>query len=178
MVTTSTANRQLRAGCYLRISSDPQDKRAGVERQRADTTTLCEVKGWTPAGYYPDNDRSASNGKGRPEWMRLLADIKAGKIDAIAAWDQDRNWRMMHELEDLRKFFTGLGREVKLATTGQGEIDLYSPTGVLTAQIKTAVSEHEIAMMRVRQRRAGRAKAESGKPQWKAAFGYIRDTRP
>ena len=26
--------------------------------------------------------------------------------DAIAAWDQDRGWRMMHELEDLRKFFT------------------------------------------------------------------------
>ena len=43
-----------------------------------------------------------------------------------------------------------LDREVLLATTGQGDIDLYSPTGVLTAQIKTAVSEHEIAMMKVR----------------------------
>ncbi|WP_231977626.1 recombinase family protein [Mycobacterium sp. E2989] len=160
------------------MSSDPTDKRAGVDRQRADTTALCEVKEWTPVGFYVDNDRSASNGKVRPEWERLLADIKAGKVDAIAAWDQDRGWRMMHELEELRKFFTGLGREIKLATTGQGEIDLYSPTGVLTAQIKTAVSEHEIAMMRVRQCRAARAKAESGRPQWKAAFGYERDTRP
>ena len=36
---------------------------------------------------------------------------------------------MMHELEDLRRFFTGLDRKIKLATTGQGEIDLYSPAG-------------------------------------------------
>lgn len=177
MATTPTPEPQLRAGCYCRISSDPNDKREGTQRQREDTAALCEVKEWTVAEYYVDDDRSASNGKDRPEWKRLLADIKAGKIDAIAAWDQDRNWRMMHELEDLRKFFTSLGREVKLATTGQGEIDLYSPTGVLMAQIKTAVSEHEIAMMQVRMRRAARQKAERGKPQWKRAFGYVPDTR-
>jgi DNA invertase Pin-like site-specific DNA recombinase len=138
---------------------------------------VCEIQQWIPAGFYIDNDKSASNGKERPNWDRLLADIKAGKIDAIAAWDQDRGWRMMHELEDLRRFFTKLGRKVPLATTGQGEIDLYSPTGVLTAQIKTAVSEHEIAMMKVRMRRAARQKAERGRPQWKRAFGYVPDTR-
>ena len=92
----------VKAGCYLRISSDPNDKREGVDRQREDTSALCEIKGWTPVDFYPDNDRSASNGKQRPQWERLLGDIKAGKIDAIAAWDQDRGWRMMHELEDLR----------------------------------------------------------------------------
>jgi DNA invertase Pin-like site-specific DNA recombinase len=166
----------VRAGCYCRISADPKDKREGVGRQREDTTALCEVKGWTPTGFYIDNDKSASNGKRRPEWDRLLADITAGKIDAIAAWDQDRSWRMMHELEDLRRFFTKLGRKIPLATTGQGDIDLYSPTGVLTAQIKTAVSEHEIAMMKVRQRRAARQKAEQGIPKWRRAFGYLDGT--
>jgi DNA invertase Pin-like site-specific DNA recombinase len=166
----------VRAGCYCRISSDPKDKREGVGRQREDTTALCEVKGWTPAGFYVDNDRSASNGGKRPEWDRLLADVKAGRIDAIAAWDQDRSWRLMHELEELRKFFTRLGRRIPLATTGQGDVDLYSPTGVLTAQIKTAVSEHEIAMMKVRMRRAARAKAEQGVPHWSRAFGYLGDT--
>ena len=42
------------------------------------------------------------------------------------------------------------GPAVLLATSDQGDIDLSSPTGELMAQIKTAVSEHEIAMMRVR----------------------------
>jgi DNA invertase Pin-like site-specific DNA recombinase len=165
----------VKAGCYCRISSDPKDKREGVDRQREDTTALCEIKGWIPAGFYIDNDRSASNGKGRPEWDRLLADITAARIDAVAAWDQDRGWRMMHELEELRKFFDKLGRTIPLATTGQGDIDLYSPTGVLTAQIKTAVSEHEIAMMKVRTRRKHLQKAQQGIPNWRNAFGYMSD---
>ncbi|EIT90884.1 recombinase family protein [Mycobacteroides abscessus] len=169
---------RVRAGCYLRISSDPRDRREGVDRQREDTSALCEVKGWEAARYYIDNDRSASNGKDRPEWDRLLADIESGDIDAIAAWDQDRGWRMMSELEELRRFFKSLGRRVQFATTGQGDIDLYSPTGVLAVQIKTAVSEHEIAMMKVRMLRAARHKAEQGKPKWRKAFGYIPETRP
>jgi DNA invertase Pin-like site-specific DNA recombinase len=176
-VSTATEQKPLRAGCYLRISNDPDDKREGVDRQREDTATLCEVKGWTVAGCYVDNDRSASSGKERPEWDRLLADVKAGRIDAIAAWDQDRGWRMMRDLEALRKFFSGLGRQVPLATTGQGDIDLYSPTGVMMAQVKTAVSEHEVAMMSVRIRRAARQKAEQGRPAWKVAFGYLPETR-
>ena len=138
MRISSRQEAQVRAGCYLRISSDPNDKREGVARQREDTSALCEIKDWTVAGYYEDNDTSASSGEERKHWNRLLADVKAGKIDAIAAWDQDRGWRMMSELEELRKFFTGLGRQVPLATTGQGDIDLYSPTGILAAQIKTA----------------------------------------
>ncbi|MDA0251849.1 MAG: recombinase family protein [Actinobacteria bacterium] len=177
MTTATIEKTQVRAGCYCRISSDPDDKREGVTRQREDTSALCEVKGWAVADYYVDNDRSASSGKERPEWERLLADIEAGKIDAIAAWEQDRGWRMMSELERLRKFFAGLDRHIPLATTGQGDIDLNTPTGVMLAQMKTAQSEHEIAMMSVRIRRAARQKAEQGRPAWKKAFGYLPETR-
>jgi DNA invertase Pin-like site-specific DNA recombinase len=166
---------QLRAACYCRISSDPKDKREGVDRQRQDTTALCEVKDWTPVGFYIDNDRSASNGKARPEWERLLADIRAGKVDAVAAWDQDRVNRMMEDFVAYKKLFVQRG--IKLATSNNGDIDLSTPGGVLTATIKTAVSEHEVAMMRVRQRRAARSKAEKGTPKWKRAFGYLPDTR-
>jgi DNA invertase Pin-like site-specific DNA recombinase len=165
-------NGTIRAACYLRISSDPNDKREGVDRQREDTAILCEAKDWAVAGLYVDNNRSASNGKQRPEWERLLQDIEAGKIDAVAAWDQDRQWRKMAEFEEIRRFFYGLPREIPLATTGQGDLDLYSPTGVLTMQIKTAVSEHEIAMMRGRQLRAARQRAEHGVRRWTKAFGY------
>src|SRR5262249_5323064 len=141
----TTEKRQVRAGCYLRISSDPNDKRQGVDRQREDTTALCEAKDWTPVGFYVDNDRSASNGKQRPEWDRLLADVKGGKIDAIAVWNQDRGWRQMSELEELRKFFESLGRRILLTTTLIGDIDLYDPYGVYAAQNRTAASELETA---------------------------------
>jgi DNA invertase Pin-like site-specific DNA recombinase len=165
----------VRAACYCRISSDPKDKREGVDRQREDTTALCEVKGWTPVGFYIDNDRSASNGNQRPEWERLLADIEAGKIDAVAAWDQDRVNRMMEDFIRYKGLF--IKRGILLATSNNGDIDLSTPSGVLTATIKTAVSEHEIAMMKIRMRRAAVQKAERGLPKWKQAFGYLPDTR-
>jgi DNA invertase Pin-like site-specific DNA recombinase len=172
---TNTQNEQVRAGCYCRISSDPKDKRQGVDRQREDTTVLCEVQGWTPVGFYTDNDRSASNGKQRPEWERLLADVKAGKVDAIVIWNQDRGWRKMADFEALRPLLEPRG--VLLATTNIGVIDVRNPDDLFRVQISTSMSEMEIAKMKVRMRRAARQKAEKGKPQWKRAFGYLPDTR-
>ena len=159
-------NEQVRAGCYCRICSDPKDKREGVDRQREDTAILCELKGWQVAGVYVDNDRSASNGKHRPEWERLLADIAAGKIDAVAAWDQDRVNRMMDDFQRYKKLFVQRG--VLLATSNSGDIDLSTPSGVLTATIKTAVAEHDISMMKIRMRRAAKQKAERGIPKWES----------
>ena len=69
--------------------SDPKDN-AKASPASARTRRYLRDQRWIPRGYYVDNDRSASNGKARPEWERLLADIEAGRIDAIAAWDQDR----------------------------------------------------------------------------------------
>jgi DNA invertase Pin-like site-specific DNA recombinase len=165
----------IRAACYCRISSDPKDKREGVDRQREDTAIVCEVKGWQIAGVYVDNDCSASNGKKREHWERLLADIEAGKIDAVVAWDQDRVNRMMEDFMRYKKLF--IKRGILLATSNNGDIDLATPSGVLTATIKTAVSEHEVTMMKVRMCRAATQKAGRGKPQWKYAFGYLPDTR-
>ncbi|MCA9642510.1 MAG: recombinase family protein, partial [Myxococcales bacterium] len=175
MSTSESPKQQVRAACYCRISSDKDDKREGVTRQKQDTADLCAVKGWTVVGHYIDNDRSASNGKPRPEWERLLADIEAGKIDAVAAWDQDRVNRMMDDFQRYKKLFVKRG--ILLATSNNGDIDLSTPSGVLTATIKTAVAEHEISMMKVRMLRAARQKAEQGVPKWKRAFGYLPETR-
>lgn len=171
------AKPQVRAGCYCRISSDPKDKREGVDRQREDTAVMCEINGWTPVGYYVDNDRSSSNGKdARPEWDRLMADMRAGAVDAVVVWNQDRGWRKMADLEQLRPAFASLG--VKLATTNIGTIDFNNPDDIFRVQVSTALSEMEVAKMRVRQLRAARQRAERGLPKWKRAFGYTDDRQP
>lgn len=167
---------QVRAGCYCRISSDPKDKREGVERQREDTTDICAINGWAPAGYYVDNDRSASNGGARPEWERLLNDVQAGRVDAVVVWNQDRGWRKMSELESLRPVFEPRG--VLLATTNIGVIDFRNADDVFRAQVSTALSEMEIEKMKVRMRRAARQRAEQGIPRWTRAFGYDENRQP
>ena len=159
----------MKAAIYLRISSDPKGEQLGVARQRKDCVQLCEAKGWEPVEFV-DNDISASNGKHRPAYERMLADIRDGRIGAVVAWDLDRLHRRPIELEA----FMELADTHKLAlATISGDCDLSTAQGRLTARIKGDVARHEIEHKSDRQRAAAKQKAEAGKPAWRNAFGYL-----
>jgi DNA invertase Pin-like site-specific DNA recombinase len=159
------------AAVYLRISSDPSGQALGVARQREDCVALCAAKGWTPVEYV-DNDVSASSGKKRPGYERMLADISDGRIGAVVAWDLDRLHRRPIELEA----FMDLADAHRLAlATVSGDVDLSTAQGRLTARLKGAVARHEIEHKSDRQKRAARQKASRGEPQWRNAFGFLSD---
>ena len=64
----------------------------------------------------------------RPQYQRMLADIRDGKIDALVAWDLDRLYRLPRELEDL----IDLADEHRLAlATVTGDVDLSTDNGRL-----------------------------------------------
>lgn len=118
---------------YVRISLDRTGQEAGVGRQQADCRALAEQKGWVVAGLYKDNDVSASKRKPRPEYQRLLADIRAGRIDAVVAWHPDRLYRRLVDLEGL----IDLAEEhrVTIATVVGGDVDLSTASGRMQARI-------------------------------------------
>jgi predicted site-specific integrase-resolvase len=89
-----------RVAIYNRISNDPQGIEAGVERQRQDCEALAGRLGWQVAKVYVDNDLSAWTGKRRPDYQQMLADIRAGKVDAVIVWHEDRLTRLPRELEE------------------------------------------------------------------------------
>jgi DNA invertase Pin-like site-specific DNA recombinase len=76
----------MQAAVYLRISEDRSGEGLGVARQRKDCLKLCSEKGWEPVEYV-DNDVSASNGKSRPAYKRMLAGIENGAVGAVVNWD-------------------------------------------------------------------------------------------
>ena len=43
-------------------------------------------RGWPVAAFYIENDVSASGRRPRPEYQRMLGDIRAGAIDAVIVW--------------------------------------------------------------------------------------------
>ncbi|MGZ4171781.1 MAG: recombinase family protein, partial [Solirubrobacteraceae bacterium] len=104
----------LRAGIYTRMSYDRAGAGLGVARQEEDSRVLCGRKGWQVAGLYADNDVSAYSGKPREQWLRLMADIAAGRIDAIVCWHVDRLTRTPRELEDVIDLHDKAG--IQLAT--------------------------------------------------------------
>src|SRR3954467_9448471 len=88
----------VRAAVYLRQSLDRDGSGLAVARQREDCLKLCADRGWDHVEYV-DNDISASTAKARPAYIRMLADIAAGRLDGVVAWDLDRPHRRPVELE-------------------------------------------------------------------------------
>ena len=151
----------VRAAVYCRISDDREGRALGVARQEQDCRALADRKGWPVAGLYVDNDISAADPKKRrPEYERLLGDIKAGLVDALIVWDADRLHRRPIELERFFEIADAAGLR-HIATVG-GDIDLASGDGLLITRIKGAVAADEVAKIRRRVLRKHRELAESG----------------
>lgn len=98
------------AAVYARISSDPTGLALGVQRQLEDCRKLAADRGWTVGGAeYVDNDVSAFSGKVRPEYERMLADVRDGLRDAVIVYNMDRLTRRPIELEQFAQVCKAAG---------------------------------------------------------------------
>jgi len=164
------------AGIYARISSDPDGTRLGVERQIADCEALAARLGWTVADQYIDNDISAWSGKARPEYQRMVDDLKNREIDAVLVWHPDRLTRHPRELEELIALVEGIG-DVRIETVTAGDYDLSTSAGRSVARIVGAIArkDSDDASTRLRRKHAELAaagKVAGGGPR---PFGYTDD---
>lgn len=157
----------LKAAIYVRQSVD---KAEGIARQRTRCEALCAAKGITVVEVYEDNDTSASKRRGATTaWGRMLADIEAGRVDAVVAVDMDRLLRSMADLLELTKL------EAKVLTVS-GEIDLTTPDGGFRAQMLAAIAEYETKQKGARHTRANLARVAAGKPvPGRRRYGYQPD---
>jgi DNA invertase Pin-like site-specific DNA recombinase len=164
---------------YLRQSKDAQGDELAISRQREGCLKLCEAKGWNHIREYPDNDRSATNGKTRPAYQQLLADIRKGKVARVVVWDLDRLHRQPIELEQFMKLADE--KRLPLATV-TGDVDLATDNGRLFARIKGAVAMAEVERKSARQKAAAEQRAkgkDGGRPWWpQRPFGYDADPDP
>jgi len=162
-----------RAVIYARISQDQSGERAGVERQEHACRGLAQARGWDVVAVEVDNSISASTGKVRPAWQRVLGMIEQGEVDVVLTWHLDRITRTMIELEELITLSQAHGVGVATAT---GDIDLTTDTGQMVARILAAVARAEVDRKAARQRAAHDQRAQQGRSFWtNRPFGYNRD---
>jgi DNA invertase Pin-like site-specific DNA recombinase len=163
-----------RAAIYCRISKDKVGAGLGVERQQADCRALAERLGWTVAEVFSDNDLSAYSGKPRPRYRAMLEAIRAGRVDAVIAWHNDRLHRSPTQLEEYIAACEPLS--VPTHCVKAGPLDLTTANGRMTARITGAVTRGEAEHMSERicaQKARATAAGEwtgGGRP-----FGYSRD---
>jgi DNA invertase Pin-like site-specific DNA recombinase len=160
---------------YLRISKNESDDRSlGTMRQEEDCRAEAARRGWQVIEpVYLDDDRSAFSGKARPAYQRMVEDLKAGVIDAVVVWHEDRLLRSMTEPEDLVILVEATG--ALIVTVTAGDVDLETPEGRLRARIQAAVARKESEdksrrLVRKMAQLAGDGKSLGGRPP----YGYIK----
>jgi site-specific DNA recombinase len=162
------------ASIYTRISRDRVGAGLGVATQEADCRELSKSLDCTIVSIHTDNDLSAYARKPRPGYKALLAEVKAGEIDAVIAWHTDRLHRSPAELED---YVTACeSHSVKTYTVKAGNLDLSTASGLMVARMLGATARYEVDHMIERQQRAKQRSAEAGK--WKGGrrpYGYAAD---
>jgi site-specific DNA recombinase len=151
-----------RTGIYTRISDDPEGRRLGVERQGEDTRALCKRDGDEVVDGYCDNDISAStrSKKPRPDYRRLLADARSGRINKIVAYTSGRLTRRPRELEDQIELAEQFGVVFKYVASPS--FDLNTSAGRRIARILAANDAGEAEDIGERVARERQQKAEGG----------------
>lgn len=162
------------AAIYARISQDRDGLRAGVERQVAECRSTALGHGWEVGPVYVDDDVSAYSGRRRPEYERMLRDLRAGLVDGVVAWHPDRLHRRPRELETFIQLAEERG--FLIVTVQAGDYDLATPTGRAIARTLGAWSAHESEHKGERVKSSIRQRAALGLPNGGVRpYGYEPD---
>jgi site-specific DNA recombinase len=165
----------LRAGIYTRLSSDPDGSETATARQEADCRKLCKSRGWTVATIYKDTDLSAyDRSVKRPEFERLLGDIKGGSVDVVVVWKSDRFARQPWDLERFLKLAEP--RQVALASVTE-PFDVSNGMGLFMARMMFSFGNYEstVKSERIQRKMAELAKEGRAPGGGTRPFGYEKD---
>jgi site-specific DNA recombinase len=152
------------AGIYCRISHDGDGDGLGVARQEQDCRALAERHRLVVVDVYIDNDIGASDRsrkKRRPEYERMLEDVRTGRIGIVLAYSNSRLTRRLRELEELITLHEQHG--VQVLTVVSGNDDLSTADGRMVARIKASVDAAEAERTAERVKRKHLEKAQNGK---------------
>ena len=155
---------------YLRISSDPDDERFGVDRQRADVKKVAADRGLDLVEIYEDNDTSASKvRKENTAWHRVLRRLVQDPPDYLLCQAQDRLGRRMGDAENLEELCAATGTIVLNAYSREvfeqgNDSWLYEAA---TAKIEARKNSR-----RVRRAQADRVRAGKQPNGGRRPFGY------
>ena len=118
----------LRAGIYYRVSREEQVQGYSLDAQQRACREYAAARGWSITSEYREEGRSARTDviARRPEFRRLLDDIRAGHVDVVIVHKVDRfarNLRISFETLDV------LGRAGVAFVSVTENVDYTTPQG-------------------------------------------------
>ena len=130
------------AGIYIRVSTEDQAREGfSLSEQKERLEAMCKFKGYKIYDVYEDAGISAKTGNKRPEFDRLLKDIRFKKINTIVTLKLDRLTRSVYDWEDIMKFLEENNAYLDCAND---EINTTNANGKLVSRLLMSVSQNEI----------------------------------
>lgn len=146
-----------------------------VERQRKDCEAYAKLRGWEVLDKrYDDNGYSAFKNVERPHWKTLMADVRAGRVDAVLVWKLDRAHRRLVEaaqtaelLKTHKAFMVGVVDGIDTSTIG----------GEMMFKLMSVLAEWEPQQQSMRLKRTELEAAREGKRHrgGNRMFGFTED---
>ncbi|WP_207103151.1 recombinase family protein [Paracoccus shandongensis] len=155
-----------RVTIYARYSTDLQNPNS-VRDQIASCRALAQTRDWWVVAEYADEAMSGTRSD-RPDFLRLSADLAAGRFDIVLAESLDRISRSMKDTAEFYAIasFHGIG----IHTVDAGESDK------LRIGITSTMAEMFIDNLRAKTRRGLKARVEAGGSGGGRAYGYAGGT--
>ncbi|MDY5875605.1 MAG: recombinase family protein [Bacilli bacterium] len=130
------------AGLYIRVSTENQAREGfSLPEQEKRLRAMCEYKNYEVYDVYEERGISAKTGNYRPEFERLLQDIKDRKVNTIVVLKLDR---LTRSVADWEKILTFLEENEAYLDCANDEINTTNANGKMISRILTSVSQQEI----------------------------------
>ncbi len=148
----------MRAGCYIRVSSDEQARGMGPDMQRTRCRALCESKGHDLVALFEGLGESGRT-LDRPSMNALRQAAKAGEIDVVVCYRLDRMARKAADLLRLWEELASCGVELASATES---VDTSTPMGRAMMGMTGVFAQMESELIQERTSDGKREKARQG----------------
>ena len=130
------------AGLYIRVSTEDQTREGfSLPEQEKRLRAMCEYKGYEIYDVYRDAGISTKTGNLRPEFERILQDIRDKKVNTIVVLKLDRLTRSVYDMEGIMNF---LEENDAYLDCANDDINTTNANGKMVARLLTTVSQNEI----------------------------------
>ena len=163
---------KLRVAAYCRVSSDSTDQlNSFVAQLNYYTALIASKENWTLVDLYADEGISGTSAEKRPDFQRLLADCRRGRVDKILTKSVSRFARNAKDCLETVRELKSIGVGVCFE---EQHIDTSNMSGELLTAVFAAMSQKESENISAHMRWSYQARMKGGTFLPSAVpFGYV-----